>query len=98
MILSLFTTRAVLLSGLFLVTFLSGRTLHAADAELMQGAIVLDPASQLDVMASGAVEDTLKACLGRIPVDASIGQRLLAEQSCAGEERVRNLLPDAMKF
>lgn len=98
MILSLFNTRVVLLSGLFLVTFLSGRPLHAADPEHLQGTMVLAPASQLDVMASGAVEDTLKACLGRIPVDASAGQRLLAEQSCAGDEETRRLLPAAPKF
>jgi hypothetical protein len=32
---------------------------------------------------SGAEEqDTLEACLGRIPRDATAGQRMLAEQSC----------------
>ena len=29
-----------------------------------------------------SVQDTLKACLGRIPLDASIGQLMLAEQNC----------------
>jgi hypothetical protein len=36
--------------------------------------------------ASGAVEDTLKACVTRIPKDASIGQRMIAEESCGRDE------------
>jgi hypothetical protein len=33
-------------------------------------------------VAAGAVEDSLRACLARIPQDASRGQRLIAEQTC----------------
>ena len=40
-------------------------------------------------IADGAVEDTLKACMARIPKDASIGQRMIAEQSCGRDERDR---------
>ncbi len=29
-----------------------------------------------------SVRDSLKACLGRIPEDASVGQLMLAEQNC----------------
>ena len=29
-----------------------------------------------------SVRDSLKACLGRIPLDASAGQLMLAEQNC----------------
>ena len=29
-----------------------------------------------------SVQDTLKACLGRIPSDATVGQLMLAEQNC----------------
>jgi hypothetical protein len=49
-------------------------------------------------MASGAVEDTLKACMARIPVLASAGQRMLAEQSCASADEVRKILRSAPKF
>ena len=38
--------------------------------------------TNLDRIASGAVEDTLNDCLSRVPRDASEGQKLLAEQSC----------------
>jgi len=40
-------------------------------------------------IAAGAVEDTLKACMARIPKDASIGQRMIAEQSCGRDESDR---------
>ena len=29
-----------------------------------------------------SVQDTLKACLGRIPLEASVGQLMLAQQNC----------------
>lgn len=39
--------------------------------------------------AAGAVEDTLQACMTRIPKDASLGQRLIAERSCARDDNDR---------
>ena len=56
------------------------------------------PIPTLGVMASGAAEDTLKACMARIPEAASAGQRMLAEQSCAGEEETRKAIRLAPKF
>ena len=47
------------------------------------------PTVDLNTVAANSVQDTLKACLTRIPDDATIGQRLLAEQNCRGEERAR---------
>lgn len=40
-------------------------------------------------MAAGSVKDTLQACMARIPKDASIGQRMIAEQSCGRDESDR---------
>ena len=40
-------------------------------------------------VASGAVEDSLAACMGRIPDDASAGQKMLAEESCRRDQAVR---------
>lgn len=37
-------------------------------------------------IAAGAAEDTLDACMARIPKDASAGQRMLAEQGCLRDE------------
>jgi hypothetical protein len=43
----------------------------------------------IDRIASGAVEDTLNACLARIPKDASAGQKMLAEESCKRDQANR---------
>lgn len=56
------------------------------------------PTGELAVKAPGAAEDTLRACMARIPALASAGQRMLAEQSCAGEEELRKTLRSAPKF
>ena len=40
-------------------------------------------------MAAGAAEDTLGACMARIPKDASIGQRMIAEQGCWRDQNDR---------
>jgi hypothetical protein len=40
-------------------------------------------------IAVGAAEDTLAACRARIPHDASIGQVMMAEQSCWRDENER---------
>jgi hypothetical protein len=93
----LFIKRVMLLSFLISIPFLATTATHAAD-QLVEGAMVFAPIGELGVVASGAVEDTLKACLARIPEDASAGQRLLAEQSCTGEEGTRTLIQMAPKF
>ncbi len=38
-----------------------------------------------------SAQDTLKKCLSRIPSDASVGQRLLAEQNCEQVEGDREV-------
>ncbi len=61
---------------------------HAAEQptkETMRRAPTVD----LSTVAANSVHDTLNACLARIPKDATVGQRLLAEQNCQGEERTR---------
>lgn len=42
-----------------------------------------------DGIAAGSVEDTLSACMNRIPSDASEGQRQLAEKSCERDQASR---------
>jgi hypothetical protein len=91
------TQRILVLSAL-LVAPTAVLAAQAAPDDLLKGAMLIAPTEERDAMASGAVEDTLKACLGRIPLDASAGQRLLAEQSCAGEQETRHLVPSAPRF
>jgi hypothetical protein len=69
-----------------------------AEDPLVKGARDSVPIGERRVLASGAAEDTLKACMARIPEVASAGQRLLAEQSCAGEEETRKAIRSAPKF
>lgn len=40
-------------------------------------------------VASRTVEDSLPACLARIPKDASAGQKMLAEESCRRDQAAR---------
>ena len=47
------------------------------------------PTTDPNTRAANSVDDTLKACLARIPEVATAGQHLLAEQNCRGEERMR---------
>ena len=75
----------------------STQSVQAADL-LVEKTKGFAPIAELGVMASGAVEDTLKACTARIPDLASAGQRMLAEQSCAGDEQVRKAIRSAPKF
>ena len=40
-------------------------------------------------IAAGVEEETLDTCIGRIPKDATAGQRMLAEQTCRRDFSVR---------
>ena len=77
---------------------------YAEDSHVT-GTMVLSPTEEpgaqkgnLSVLASGAVEDSLKTCMARIPNLASDGQYLLAKQSCVGEEQMRTESRSAPKF
>jgi hypothetical protein len=89
--------RLVLLSCVLAISAWATPPTYAADP-LVEDTMVVAPIGAMDVVASGSVEDTLKACLARIPEIASVGQRMLAEQNCAGEEANRTLTPVAPKF
>ena len=77
---------------------------QAADSHV-EGTMIFSPIEEPAVpkgevagMAPGAAEDTLKACLARIPELASMGQHMVAEQSCASEEETRKAIRSAPKF
>ena len=89
----------VLLSLAVLSASLPILPLHAADqSEERPIPMMTTPIKALGLRASGAADDTLKACLARIPDEGTSGQRLLAEQSCKDEEATRKLVPLAPKF
>ena len=91
-------TAVVLTVGLLAVLSIQSVQTAQAGDPLVKGTIDRAPVGERNALASGAAEDTLKACMARIPVVASAGQRMLAEQSCAGEERTRNTIQSAPKF
>lgn len=62
---------------------------RAAEQTKMQSGGAKAPMTAATSVASGAVEDSLKACMTRIPKDASAGQRMMAEQSCQRDEEAR---------
>ncbi len=89
----------IVLTVVLLAAGLIGTTQPGQAADLfVERTMGFAPMVELDVTASGAAEDTLKACVARIPALASAGQRMLAEQSCAGEEEVRKTMRAAQKF
>ncbi|MEQ1848530.1 MAG: hypothetical protein ABL983_23495, partial [Nitrospira sp.] len=74
---STITQSGVVVSTVVLFAALSielTQSVQAADL-LVERAVGFAPLAERGVMASGAVEDTLKACMARIPAFASAGQR-----------------------
>jgi hypothetical protein len=89
--------RLVLFTLVMSIAMWATTPIYAADS-LVKGVMVQVSIGALDRQASGAVEDSLKACLARIPAVASAGQRMMAEQTCAGEEGARQVIRDETKF
>lgn len=88
---SQFIRRMGLIASLALTPWISPLSTFAAD-QPAGGAAPSASAGGLGEAASGAVEDTLKACLARIPKDATSGQRMIAEGSCKRDEGTRELI------
>jgi hypothetical protein len=91
------TKHTVLVAALALTMGLPVLSTQAADQSL-GGAIIVASPGELGMASAGAVEDTLMACLARIPKDATAGQRMLAEQSCQQDEATRKVVQAAPKF
>ena len=88
---SMSNQRTIITTGLSLFLAVAGWVvpLEAVQAGDPTPAKVVVPAPSAGV-ASGAVEDTLAICMGRIPPIATAGQRLMAEQSCHRDESGRS--------
>ncbi|WP_447980263.1 hypothetical protein [Candidatus Nitrospira bockiana] len=83
-----FVRHIVMVGSLTVIAYLSGGPTQAAD-QSSAGTSGLASVERLHIMASGAAEDTLVACLGRIPKDASAGLQLIAQQGCERDEEAR---------
>lgn len=86
------THRMVNSFGFSLVVALAGGILLTPAAEAADPKPATIGAPQSAAVASGAVEDTLAVCLARIPQGATIGQRLVAEQSCQRDDSGRTAI------
>ena len=80
--------QTMIVTALAIVTWLPATVTQAADTHPKANSLFA-PTESLGVIASGAVEDSLKACLARIPKDASAGQRMVAVQSCERDDETR---------
>ena len=84
----LFTMQTICILALLSAGSLEATAIQAADRELAIVTPRSDAITGAD-MAAGAAEDTLRACMARIPKDATIGQMMIAEQSCWRDENER---------
>ncbi|MFZ1748408.1 MAG: hypothetical protein WBO24_16215 [Nitrospirales bacterium] len=95
---TLLMKRTILVASMALIPLiLPGLTLAAPQVtEPMSSAEA--QAQGLTQIAVGSVQDTLKACLGRIPQDASSGQLMLAEQNCQHVDAERTINQASLTF
>ena len=82
----LFITRTILVTSLMLLPLIL--PVGTFGAEPVQGTRDLQNEG-LKQISAGSGQDSLKACLARIPEDATAGQLLLAEQNCQHVEKIR---------
>lgn len=80
-----FIHRTLGTATLFLLMGLVHSPAQAADKPASKPAAPVATATST-ALAAGSVEDSLQACLARIPKDATGGQRMIAEQSCRRDE------------
>ena len=88
MMTTLFTKRTICVLAVLFAASIGLMSAQAADREPALVAPGSDTTTEPG-MAAGSVEDTLQACIARIPKDASIGQRMIAEQGCGRDENDR---------
>ena len=84
----LLTRQTIWILGILLGGCLGLPVARAQDRQSTIVAPGTDATNKADI-AAGSVEDTIRDCMGRIPKDASIGQVMIAEQSCWRDENER---------
>ncbi len=72
-------TRTIIVASLMLLPLILPVGIFGAEPEKKTTALQSEGLKQHAVE---SVRDSLKACLGRIPEDATVGQLMLAEQNC----------------
>jgi hypothetical protein len=78
------------MSYLMQCTIVLGMTLVMTSIAIAVEQAAVPPSAQPNKsVAVESIDDSLQACLARIPKDATAGQRMIAEQSCRRDERDR---------
>jgi hypothetical protein len=85
----LFSSVLWLASSLSPPTYAEDRPPKQTEDQQSKGTLVLPPRDRFGDVSPGAAENTLKACLARIPEQATVGQRMMAEMTCEREEQIR---------
>lgn len=80
--------RTILAGTFVLLSVILGSSVQAADTNSTTSVLPTPPAGTTpgNALAAGASEDSLQACMARIPKDATTGQRMIAEQSCRRDD------------
>jgi hypothetical protein len=95
---TLWMKRTILVASLALIPLILPGLTSAAEQDKGMKPSAEAQAQGLTQIAVGSVNDTLKACLGRIPQDASAGQLMLAEQNCQQVEVGRTINKASLTF
>ncbi|MBI5777482.1 MAG: hypothetical protein HY444_08835 [Nitrospirae bacterium] len=90
----LVVTRIIVIAALALIPWIAASSADAAEKAPKASAPPTQSEGRSSV-ASGAVEDSRRACLARIPKDATAGQRMIAEASCKRDQESRQSIEDA---
>jgi hypothetical protein len=96
MTINYFIRHVALVASLVAIAGLPVSMTYAADQ-----AKPADPSAQpreFGHVAAGAVEDSLQACLARVPKDATAGQRMVAEQGCKLDHATRQAVQASPRF
>jgi hypothetical protein len=91
---TLLTIKRLVLLSIVMGMLVTVVPIHA-DAGLVEGAMILAP--EQPQATENITDDTLTACLARIPAQVTLQQRMLAEKNCQVEDTARQLVPLVVK-
>ena len=86
------TVKRLVWLSITMLMLLASVSSTTGEERLVEGAMILAPRPGSDRMGEIA-EDTLQACLARIPEQVTVAQRLMAQRQCREEETTRKLQP-----
>lgn len=92
---TLLTKKRLVLLSIVMVMLLGVVAPIRVEGGLVEGAMILAPVQPQGT--ENITDDSFTACLARIPAQATLQQRMLAEKKCQTEETTRQLVPLVVK-